>query len=328
MLGASTRRTSARPSSLLFGRLRRGFRRQLPVLLGATLLFGAAGMAFGMSSGADALSAGLTWLPFAFVAAAFVAVVLELERNTITVPASLGKFRGYGILGAAPDLTASALRELPPKHRSPLGLLAFKPVSPFATAFRDLQAAIASDNLVAFVAPRSGEGASTASLCAAVSAFQQGRNVIVVDCDIRRRTLTHMLGCNPREGVFEACSAPEHWQSFIEEEPETGLHFLPAAGSLNPWRTLLGSPGFPVLLDHLRKSYDLVVLDCPPALSSGDGAIMAGLADRVVAVAAWDSTPISALRNAVQAVQRHSQATTGVYVNRVPPGYRFGRRAD
>lgn len=327
MLGAATRRGGARQPSLLLGRFKRGLRRQLPLLLGAAALFTAAGAAYSINAGGDALTSALMWAPFGLVAAAFVALVRELERNTITVPASLGKYRGYGILGAAPDLTPSALRELAPNQRSPLGLLAFRPASPFATAFRDLQDAISSDNLVAFLAPRSGEGASTVSLCAAVSAFQQGRKVIVVDCDIRRRTLSHMLHCNPHEGVFEACHAPEHWQSFVEEEPETGLHFLPAAGSLNPWRTLLGSPGFPMLLDHLRKHYDLVVLDCPPALSSGDGAIMAGLADRVVAVAAWDRTPISALRNAVQAVRRHSETTTGVYVNRVPPGYRFGRRA-
>jgi Mrp family chromosome partitioning ATPase len=79
------------------------------------------------------------------------------------------------------------------------------------------------------------------------------------------------------------------------------------------------------LLEKLRDHYDLVVLDCPPALGSPDTPMMASLAEKTIVVTAWDRTPISAVRTAMRALQRRPRAVTGVYVNRVPPEYRFGR---
>jgi Mrp family chromosome partitioning ATPase len=307
------------------GRLRRGVRRQWLIVALITAAVAGAGIAYDYAGGIRPLSSALFWLPVAAAAALFVALVREVSRNTITMLSSLGKHRGYAVLGAAPDLSAASLRELPPDKRTPLGALAFQQASPFATAFRDLQGALHEDTLVAFLGSVPNEGATTTALCTAVSAAQQGRSVIVVDCDVRRRSLTKVLGSNPDLGVLEACEQPTYWRNYVEEEPETGVHVLPAARLRTPWRNLVGTPGFPQLITALRNAYDLVVLDCPPALGSAEGAIIAGLADKVVTVAAWDRTPISAVRETIRTLQKRSRAATAVYVNRVPPGYRFGR---
>jgi Mrp family chromosome partitioning ATPase len=148
---------------------------------------------------------------------------------------------------------------------------------------------------------------------------------VVVDCDTRRRSLTKALGSNPDQGVLECCEEPQNWQSYLEEEPETGLHLIPAARMTNPWRTLVASPGLPVLINLLSERYDLVVLDCPPALRSGEGVTLASLARKCIAVTAWDETPISAIRQTVRTLQHRVGVQTAVFVNRVLPGYRFGR---
>lgn len=251
-------------------------------------------------------------------------VLRELGRNTITSVSSLGKNRGYTVLGAAPELSPRALRQLPPDQRSPFGAVTNDAASSFATAFRDLQGNLTSDGVVAFIGSYAGEGATTSALCVAASASQQGRSVLVVDCDLRRRSLTRGFGLAPELGVLEACERPEFWRDYVEEEHETGLNFMPAAKPLSPWRTLIGHAGFPALLNHLREAYDLVVLDCPPALGSAEGPMVARLAQRSVIVAVWDQTPIGAIRHTMRALRR-SAGATGVYVNRVPHGYRFGR---
>jgi Mrp family chromosome partitioning ATPase len=229
------------------------------------------------------------------------------------------------VLGGAPDLTARALRQIPPDQRTPIGCLAFLPASPFATAFRDLQGSLSKHNAVAFIGGTPGEGATTAALCAAASAAQQGRTVIVVDCDLRQRALTRAIGEDPAIGLMEASQAPDEWRDFLLEEPETGVHILPAARNLNPWQPLLSQPGFRPLISELREAYDLVVLDCPPALTSAEGAVVASLADETVAVTAWDRTRVSALGDALRLLKRRECSIAGIYVNRVPPGYRFGR---
>lgn len=111
----------------------------------------------------------------------------------------------------------------------------------------------------------------------------------------------------------------------LAEEEETGLHFLPAARTTNAWRSLSGLPGFFQMLGELRDAYDLVVLDCPPALSTADAGIVASGARRAILVTAWDRTPIQAVRAAMRTLKANDRVSTAVYVNRVPQGYRFGR---
>lgn len=319
--GPRSRRQSSR--ALLQGRLRRGVRRQRLLALVITAAIAGLGTAYDISTGVPLTAAALFWAPAGLTVGLAVAFIREVGRGTITSLASFGKGRNYSVLGAAPELTPASLRQLPPHQRTPLGCLAFQPASPFATAFRDLQSAVAQD-VVGFIGAIQGEGATTSALCAALSAAQQGRTVIIVDCDVRRRTLTQTLVGQVSFGLFDACDAPDAWRELVEEEEETGLHLLPAARPRNPWRSLVGSQGFPLLLGELRRAYDVVVLDCPPALSSAEGSIIASMAERTVLVAAWDSTPLSAVRQTLKQLHR-LHARTGVFVNRVPPNYRFGR---
>lgn len=324
-LGAATLR-SRRPSrSLALGRLGRGVRRQWPLVALVALVIGGAGIAYDVFGGVQLTSATLFWAPLGLAAGLALGAMRELGRNTVTSLSSFGKHRGYAILGAAPELTDRSLRQLPPDQRTPLGCLTFQPASTFATAFRDLQSVMGQDGVVAFIGSLPNEGATTSALCTAISATQQGRSVIILDCDLRRRSLTRLFGRDPDEGVTDACEHPDAWRELVDEEEETGLHFMAAARPRSPWRSLVSSPGFTLLLARLRESYDLVVLDCPPILGSADGSVIAGYADKAVLVTAWDRTPLNAVRNAMRTLQRTPRVKAGVYVNRVPPEYRFGR---
>lgn len=326
-LGAATLRSRRRsPQSLVIGRLHRGVKRQLPLALLVAFLITAAGMAYDISGGLSALTAALFWAPLGVATGIGVGLVRELGRNTVTSLSSFGKRRGYPVLGAAPELTERTLLQLPPDRRTPLGCIVFQPASPFATSFRDLQSVIGEHGVVAFIAALPNEGATTATLCAGASAAMQGRRTIIVDCDIRRRSLTRELGADPTEGVIQACNAPSEWRRFVEEEEESGVHYLAAARMQTPWRSLVGAEGLLQLIAGLRQHYDLVLLDCPPAIGS-EGSMIAGLADRTVLVTAWDRTPLNAVRAAMRTLTHRARkgGVAGVYVNRVPQGYRFGR---
>jgi Mrp family chromosome partitioning ATPase len=208
-----------------------------------------------------------------------------------------------------------------------LGAVIYQPASPFAAAFRDLQNVVSTRQLVAFIGSVPNEGATTAALCCAVSAQQQGKRVVIIDCDLRRRSLTHLLECDASEGIFEAAQTPENWRNFIQHEAETGLPFIPAARLKNPWRNLFSERGLGEVFRELRQEYDLVLLDCPPALTITDGAMIARGADSCIIIAAWDSTPVAALRATMRTLRNRTPIPTGVCVNRAPPHYKFEARA-
>lgn len=325
-MAARVKRRSRAPTtgSLAANRFKRGIGRQWLVILFVAAIIAGVGALYDVYGGAGWTQALMFWGAIGLPIGAGIGVIREIGRNTITSPTRLSRQRGFAVLGAAPELDARALRELAPDQRSALGCLAYQAQSPFATAFRNLQGALTSDRLLAFIGPSASEGATTAALCTAVSATQQGRNVIIVDCDIRRRSLTRGFGMEPELGVMEACERPEYWRDYVEHEVETGLHFLPAAAPASPWRSLIGEAGFPVLLKELQRAYDLVVLDCPPAIGNAEGSVIARMADRCVLIATWDKTTFGAIRQTLRNLRSRAQ-TTGIFVNRVPPGYRFGR---
>jgi Mrp family chromosome partitioning ATPase len=284
-----------------------------------------AGTGFGTATALDSQPPSLLyWTGCGALVGLSVALYREINRRTITTASSIARHRGYVLLGAAPELPEETLRALPPQHRGLLGAIAFAPASPFATAFRDLQGVLQGDRIVAFIAAASDEGSSTVAMCAAASAALQGRRVILIDGDLRRRSLTESLRLEADAGVMEATLQPESWRDIVSQEPETGFALLPASrrGARAP---LSKAPGWPHLLNELCEDYDLVLIDCPPALANAEACALAACADRTVVVAAWDRTPIAALRQTMKLILAQAKVKTGVFVNRVPEGRRFGR---
>lgn len=298
-------------------------RRQGWLFLGVAAAVAALGLLVAMAERSLDANAVLFWSGVGACVGFALAALRELGRETIVSAARLGKQRNFTVLGAAPELSGATLRELPPDQRTPLGCLAFLPASPFATAFRDLQGAFARDGLVAFLSSADDEGAAMTAMCAAASAAQQGRRVIVVDCDLRRRALTHEMGIEPDMGVLEAISGAKPWGEVVGQEPETGLSYIPLLASNKAVRSLAEAPGFPALLASLREGYDLVALSCPPVAAGG--AELAARADKIIVVAAWDETTFAALRGAWRLLPRNAKARPGLFVCRVPAGRRFGR---
>ncbi|MGE0596386.1 MAG: CpsD/CapB family tyrosine-protein kinase [Hyphomonadaceae bacterium] len=310
-------------SSPLLLKLQRALLRQWPVIsviLGLSLLAAAAQIYFGVPRPLAVIAGALA---IGGTLALLVAAGRETWRDAIDFNDLHERLR-VTVLGAAPNVAAADLRQLPPDKRSPVGLVMLQPAAAIATAFRDLQHALPDGAVISFISPLPGAGATSAAMCAAISATQHGRNVILVDCDLRHRSLTKALAMEPEDGLLEACEDPDAWRDYVIEEPETGLHVLPAARARSPWASLMAEAGFPLIIDQLREAYDLVLLDCPPAIGAAEGALLARLAERRVIVAAWDETPFSALRNALRSLKaRPMSAASGVLMNRAPAGQRI-----
>ncbi|MEQ1618168.1 MAG: FAD-binding protein [Terricaulis sp.] len=302
-------------------RLAAGLSRQWPLALGLAMLVAISGAAL-MRKPAS-FEAYVFWSGVGACLGATLGVLREMTRRTITSASALSGQRNFALLGAAPELNAANLRELPPEHRTPAGCLAFMPATPFATAFRDLQGVLGGDRLAVFSCCSGDDGAGLAAMCAAASAAQQGRRTILVDGDPGKRSCTRAMGIEPDQGTAQAVLAPDKWREFVVEEPETALTFLPATTAR--LASLFDAPGWPILLEHLYAEFELVVVACPPAANAKVcDTIVSQKPGHVILVATWDQTAIAALKHASRAL-RGGGARVGVFVVGVPEGYRFGR---
>jgi capsular exopolysaccharide synthesis family protein len=201
-------------------------------------------------------------------------------------------------------------------------------MSPFAEAFRVLQASILltnpnRDKVVAITSAMPGDGKTTLAVGLARVAAMGGQKVIVVDCDVRMRSINKVLGIDPTEGLQQVLDGEKHWKEVVGCDQASGAHVLPSAGVNS--KDIFGTGAMEHLIGELRLEYDLVVLDCAPVFAVAETRLVASLADTVVVAARARTTSARALAAAISQLEMSGAHVLGVALNRVD--IRRGRRS-
>jgi exopolysaccharide transport family protein len=247
--------------------------------------------------------------------AGFASVALaEMLDAGLTTAEDVEQRLETSYLGAIP-LLASVSED---SEIAPIDHVVAKPLSSFSEAFRNLRASIAYSRLgepvrvIAITSALPGEGKTTTSLCLARTAALQGARVVVVDCDLRRRTVNRLLRADPATGLLEVLSGEATLQQAIVVDEPTGAHVLPLAKSAFTPKDVFGTVAMDRLLADLRARYDLIILDTAPILPVADTRVLAPKADTVVFLARWRKTPQQAIEAAFRLL-----AGTGAHVGGV-----------
>lgn len=191
------------------------------------------------------------------------------------------------------------------------------PDSPAAEQYRVLHhrllrlAARRPLRVVAVTSAGRGEGRTTTAANLAVTAAREGRATVLVEADLRRPALAALLGLAPRAGLADVLDGrAELAQAITRLGPLAVL----CAGDVRDAAETARSPRATALLEQLRASYDLVVLDAPPALAFSDGDRLAAGADGAVLVVRAGMTPRQVVRLALESL---GERTAGIVLNDV-----------
>ena len=209
----------------------------------------------------------------------------------------------------------------PVEDWSPARYLVDKPMSAFAEGFRSLRTSLlysggaSHSNTIAVASAMPGEGKTTTSICLARVSGLSGQRVIAVDCDLRRRSLSALMGSAPQKGLLQVLKGETSWRDVVARDSISSVDILPAAeGSFTPW-DVFGSPAMQKLLDELSEEYDLVLLDCPPVLAVAESRIICGLVQQTVLVVRWASTPARAALSAIEQIEQCGGLVGGIALN-------------
>ncbi|MBI4576949.1 MAG: hypothetical protein HY722_11865 [Planctomycetes bacterium] len=178
------------------------------------------------------------------------------------------------------------------------------------TAWRPLAAAI-EEALVArgrrsvlLASALPGEGRTTAALHLALVAALRGRRTLLVSADLRDRAgdarpLERLLRgpVRPR-GLTEFLTGAATLREVVRSTAVEGVHLLTAGAAMEHSSRLLGSQRMVDALRRLEEVFDLVILDGPSVLSTGDAARLAGGAGGLVLLGVHDRTPSRSLEEA------------------------------
>lgn len=160
--------------------------------------------------------------------------------------------------------------------------------------------------------PEEGKTTIAASLGRAFA--DSGASVILVECDMRRRSMASALGVHGQHGIYSVLSGHHSLQESAVQVTD-GLYFLDAEPGIPNPAELLQSKRFHQLMHTLSQSYDYVLFDTPPILTFVDGAVIASQVDATVLVVRQDFTHRDEVGNSYDQLQKVRANVIGAVLN-------------
>jgi succinoglycan biosynthesis transport protein ExoP len=196
------------------------------------------------------------------------------------------------------------------------------PFSIFAESIRSIKLATqyygkGSNRVIGFTSALPNEGKSTIAAAVAQLTATAGGRVIIVDCDLRIPSLSRRLAPNATVGIGDVISGARSLEETVWKDPATNLFFLPAIKTASLFSSeVLGSEPTKSLIDSLRASFDLIIVDLPPLVPIVDARAAAHLVDCMILVIEWGRTNINVVRHALDTAPNLQQAIVGAVLNK------------
>jgi polysaccharide biosynthesis transport protein len=172
------------------------------------------------------------------------------------------------------------------------------------------------------------EGKTMVSINLGVAFAQRHKKTIIVELDMRRPRMRHIIGVSNKKGLSNVLSGQIELQEAIHcGVGVENLDVLPSGPRPPLSSELLGSSAFVQLLKELRETYDMVLIDSPPALLVTDAISISNQADAVLWVAAAGVVTRPMVRRACDTVRRNRLPLIGFVVNRMTrrmASYQYG----
>jgi capsular exopolysaccharide synthesis family protein len=149
-----------------------------------------------------------------------------------------------------------------------------------------------------------GEGKTTVSIGLAIAMAQDfpDRRVLLVETDVQRAVLADDFGTEPTPGLLECLISHEPLQVGCRPTFLPNLHIVPVGAPTTTGRPLRSSR-MAAIVDAMRQTYDVIILDLPALLTNSDAVLLTDLADGVICVVRAGVTPAGLVNRAIEQIE-------------------------
>lgn len=245
--------------------------------------------------------------------------LIEYLDDTVKSPDQVQNDTGLSTLGAIAHIKAENPSERLIAH--------IRPRDPISEAYRVVRTNLSfsaidkdlQDILITSSSPGEGKSTTVANLGTVMA--QMGKQVIVVDADLRRPVQHKIFGLPNNQGLTTALLDQQTpIVDHIQASKIPGLRIM-VSGPIPPNPAeLLNSQRMAQVMEALRQAADIVIFDTPPALTVADASIIAPQVDGCILVVETGKTRRDTFIQAAQRLQTSGANLFGALLNRLKPG--------
>lgn len=261
-------------------------------------------------------------------AATALSLLRESQASGVFTSAELESSSGLPVVATIPAFPKNADRNCPPD--TGFVPLRDEPAGAAAEAFRALRSNLKflirskeGGSTLAVTSSGPAEGKSMTNIDVALSFAMAGKRVLLVDADMRRGSVSQYLGIPRTPGLSEVLQGSAGWRECLVDTFAESLHVLPAGSVPASPGDLLAGPRTAAIVDEMRDSFDLVVLDVAPVLAVADIECLAAQLDTVLLLCRSSKTTDAQVRDSVTRLRQVGANVVATVLNGVK-----GRRGD
>ncbi len=167
---------------------------------------------------------------------------------------------------------------------------------------------ISHANLVMITSATQNEGKSYNAVNLALSVAEElDCSVLLVDLDVRMRSISCVFDCDKEPGIMDVLSGDTlELPDVIIDTGVEGLKFIPAGHEVDNIHELLTSKKMSSLLDEISSRYKdrVVIIDTPPLLATTEALSLANAMGQIVVVVEADRTNRALVEKSIQMLDK------------------------
>ncbi len=160
-----------------------------------------------------------------------------------------------------------------------------------------------------------GEGKSATASNLAITLANSGKNVLLVDCDLRKPAIHKYFNLDPAPSLPHFLFNKAQLKEVLRETHVKGLKVITSVEFAQNPALVLTSQKMMKFMDKMQEEFDFVIYDTPPVNAVSDAIHLAKKAEEVILVARADKTNVDELNRASQLFNQFNIKIGGVVLN-------------
>lgn len=174
---------------------------------------------------------------------------------------------------------------------------------------------------ILITSPSAGNGKSFVAANLAAAYGQDGKKVLIIDCDLRRGRQHEIFNVMNQtnsgySNLILNFKDEVKLSRYVIKTEIKNIDIIPTGPTPPNPIELLASKNNADVIKELRKHYDIIILDCPPVLGISDTQVMIRHADANVVVVASGETQMELLERCKKTFETANGKLDGVIINK------------